>query len=182
MKAEHIEWHRLAYLYAHKGLELHEIVKAAFVFTTAKIIEDDNPTLGYGILNNRGLFQAMVYAMIQGYPEGQAITQADMARAMGWNRSTVSRLVKSMEKDGTLVYDRDTSTYVVNPEKQVPEWIMHFGKALIELQFDDEMKAKFDKEYENFWFMRGFQVLWAELKNLKPLGRLRPNFSDENND
>ncbi len=182
MQARDIEWDRFAYLYAHKGLELHEIVKAAYIFTMAKIIEDEKDQYGYGILNNRGLYRAMIYALIVNYPKDKTVNQSEMARAMGWNRSTISRLVKSMESDGYITYDRDTSTYAVVKELEVPDWIIEFSKALMELQFDDKKVQDFDEEYEKVEFIRGFQVLWDELKNLKPLSRFRPDHLKDDND
>lgn len=162
------KWHRLAYLYAHKGIELPEITKAMFIMANARFIDDDRPHPGYGIFNNKHLYQGLAFAMISGYPDDQTISQTEIAEAVNWSPATVSRTIRQMEKDGWIEYERKGAKYrVIDESRKVSLWVMEFGKALIELHFDAQIRKQLDEEYKKFWYASGFEVLWHELKELR---------------
>jgi len=158
-------WHKLAYLYIHKDLQLSEIVRAWYILGVAGFNGDDVPLMGYGVLDNQNLYQALVLAMIVGYPAGETVSQTEIAKASKWSRATVTRTVTAMKENGILAHDG--SKYTVLDDSKVPQWIYKFGKALIELHLNPELIEPLEEHYNGFQFRRGFQVLWDELRAVR---------------
>lgn len=170
-------WQNLAFLYRYKNLELHEVVKVGFIMTVAGFIEDEVNPMGYGILKNKELYAALTAGIIGHYPEGEAINQGRIANALNWSRPSTNGTIKWLTKNDKIEHPPQTDEYIIleDLDEWVPKWMQAFCKGLIALEYDEALRVKLDKSYEKFEFMRGLQVLWDEIKSVRP----RKSYRDE---
>lgn len=161
-------WHNYAYMYRFNDLTLPEIVKAWMINTFAGVIEDDVSPTGYKVLNNDELYETLILVMIRHYPDDQQFRQVEIGEAIKLGRKTVSRLIQSLEDNGRLSYDRKHSHIEILDDSGIPLWMREFGKALIEIHFDEELRQRLAERYETLQFRRGFQALWDEIKQYTP--------------
>lgn len=172
MEYETTYWHRLAQLFLNRELSLQEIGKALIIVTAVGMIEDrqDAIRIGFNVLDNSELHDALVFGLIHGQRNGNPIAFTDMAKLLNVSDRVIGASVGRLVASGRIAKEdrgRAGSVYTIQPNQpaQIPVWILKFTEALAELNDDPKLKAQVVAECESIGFMRGMQVLKDELRS-----------------
>lgn len=164
-------WHRLAQLYQNKELELSEIAKVWIINTAIGVIEDypDMTKVGINVLDNSQINNTLVFGILHHHPEEELISYPEIGRMLKIHAQTVGKGVKQLVADGIINkedFGSSGSTYTILRVPIYPKWIMHFTKAIIELEYDEEgLRDEVIIQCEKIHFRRGMEILKEELRN-----------------
>lgn len=161
-------WHAFAHYYLTKQLELAEIVKWMMIAVYTGVIEDDEgKQIGVNVLDNRQLHQAIVLGMISAYGEERSVSYSQLSEYVPVSMYAVRDYVKALEKDGKVTrLDRYQTMHGVRYEAKtdhLPAWMMEFTSAIVEVEENPEFKQAVWKRFKNRNFIKGWEVLKAEV-------------------
>jgi len=177
-------WHRFAYMYLAKELDIAEIVKVWMINTYAGVIEDDTEKLiGINVLDNSLLNEALILGMLKAYPDGQPLKYGDLATIMDKHYNTIGNAVKRMLEKGYLDkqgVSQNGSIYTVVDDSHLPQWIVDFTAAIVEIETNPDVKKTVFDACKDIGFKRGLQVLkWEILEKFKISDRVKNKPDDD---
>lgn len=165
-------WQVMAQLFEDKEIELAEVVKMMLIATATGLIKDEweqARKVGYRVLDNSELNNALVLGYLKQQPTDQPVTYRQMADILQRHPQTIGGAVNRLIAQGVISkedFGAEGAFYTLHPETMpyLPVWVEEFTKALIELHRDPEVRAATVAYSKRINFMRGFEVLRAELR------------------
>lgn len=160
-------WHRFAYMYLENKLDISEIVKFWIIAAAAGITEDDKTfQIGFNVLDNSELRDGLILGLIKAQPEGETITYRQIGSYIGRHKQTIGNAVKRMVEKGYINTEYkgvSGGIITVTDDSHLPQWIIKFTEAIVNIQADEALKKKLYEECKDIRFERGFQVFAGEI-------------------
>lgn len=164
-------WNKLAYLFSTKELELHEIVQACIIFSVVGHFGDEKPVdeLGFNVLDNKQIKDALIYGIVKQIPDDQAISHSDIGKMVLMHRNTVGQAVGRLQKKGYLKkvnYGTAGAFHKTDNMKSsnYPNWLFLFTKGLLEIHTNDALYSGVKEACKGIYFRRGMEILHSEIR------------------
>jgi DNA-binding transcriptional ArsR family regulator len=165
-------WRLLAQVYTNEEIDLSEVVKTMLIMTNVEMFDDEREKIekiGYNLLDHSKLNDALVLGLLIHAPEGKPITYRELGEILKKHPQTVGGAVSRLTADGVVTkrdFGASGSIFTVH-ERMIPvlpNWILKFTHALMELHTDPELHARIEENAKSIKFKRGFEVLREELR------------------
>lgn len=171
-------WHKFAYVYLYRGLELSELIKVWIINATVEhgIKKDDEVrSFSWLVFDNSHIYMGLMAAVIKKRmpsigESAPPMSQREFGQIIGVSSQTIKRMAAKMESEGYIEMRIDnildgTHYTLLKMPPQTPNWLLELGYAMDDINNNGDLRNRLNDELEGVQYQRGFKVLVGQIKD-----------------